>query len=901
MNAFTCLAIIYVAVCCTSIELISYTDIISAYRKITEAPGRDLRSFVISGKDASENNSLLRIIKDALISGGSRVFHTKIFPGSYQTGYQEFDDILSQIGETSRLSDPDELVSSFERNAQRGYPSTIVVMIENLEEGSDQSRALFIRLAALQSRGSFILVGTVVNSTGGWKDYELFRTLVSKEPKIDLLELREISIDDATFLIRSLGYDLPMEFIVDVFEMCSGNLWLIERTLQYYSEIGIINRSKSIDWAVFRFLPIPGSVEEYYQSTFSSLSDSELLVLDCLSMESGSIGLETLEVLLPAKDYGTPKALEELKTKKIVDIVFGEVKFVSTSFYRHFLKNRAESFPENVLFEVRSHKLFDKLPLHLKLISLLLNGDTKEVSGIVRNMGMSIVKSFHSLDQLDRFIDLAKDYIQDSRVIGQLQLIRSTHLYYLGYAAKAIEGLGLALEDPEYSIQRNILLGYIYNLQGEYSKSETMAQDVLKRPKITVRNRLDAISILSEVYLNRGEGEKSMDLAKSLLEESEKNNFYDLSGKALTLMGNNYLMVGDQEKAIESYDRSMVVSEEHGLKTQLMYNIINKGLILDSRGQYNEEISGYIDALRISYSIGDMAVRSFAVSSLADVQYNLGRINEAKSYLRTEAELLRITGNLPMQLYYMRAVAVTSLLDLDFVGLENSLNDGADLAMKLNVDEASKVMASFQSVIRAFRGDLPNGIGLSHFLDKLNPGESFLPYFYMIGALAFLAVGNRDDSVRCLSNFEESASNYSDHFYEGWAAAARLVSAIISNEMGNIGADASKFAGKFSDFPFVDALINSVKQVVEHHSSSDLTTLVILKINSACQNSIPKALNGLLRVVQAKLISYQFQVDPSTVYTKLSGEDGVDELMSRIYETVIADGAQSPKKASVAR
>ncbi len=881
--------------------MISYTDVISAYRKITEAPGRDLRSFVISGRDASENSSLARIIKESLISSGSRVFHTKIFPGSNQTGYQEFNDILSQIGETSRLSDPDELVSSFERNAQRGYPSTIVVMIENLEEGSDQSRALFIRLAELQSRGSFILIGTVVNSTGGWKDYDLFRTLVSKEPKIDLLELREISIEDVTSLIRSLGYDLPMEFISEVFEMCSGNLWLIDRTLQYYSEIGIINRSKSIDWAVFRFLPIPGSVEEYYQSTFSSLSDSELLVLDFLSMESGSIGLETLEVLLPAKEYGTPKALEELKTKKIVDIASGEVKFVSTSFYRYFLKNRAESLPENVLFEVRSHKLFDKLPLHLQLISLLLNGDTKAVSGIVRNMGMSIVKSFHSLDQLDRFIDLARNNIQDSKVIGQLQLIRSTHLYYLGYAAKAIEGLEPLLEDSEYSIQRNILLGFIYNLQGEYSKSEAMAQDVLKRPKITVRNRLDAISILSEVYLNSGEGEKSMDLAKSLLEESEKNNFFDLSGKALTLMGNNYLAMGDQEKAIQSYDRSMVVSEEHGLKTQLMYNIINKGFILDSRGQYNEEVSGYINALRISYSIGDIAVRSFTVSSLADVQYNLGRINEAKSYLRTEADLLRITGNLPMQLYYRRTVAVTSLLDLDLLGLENSLNDATDLAKKLNDDEASKVMASFQSVIRVFRGDLSNGTDLSHFLDKLDPGESFLPYFYMIGALAFLAVGNKDDSVRCLGNIEESASNYSDHFYEGWATAARFVSAIIRNDLGNIGADASRFAGKFTDFPFVDAMINSVKQVFEHHASSDLTTLVILKIDSACQNSIPKALNGLLRIVQAKLISHKFQIDPSIVYSKLSGEDGRNDLMIRIYETVIAAGTQNPKKASAAR
>ena len=881
--------------------MISYTDVISAYRKITEAPGRDLRSFVISGRDASENSSLARIIKESLISSGSRVFHTKIFPGSNRTGYQEFNDILSQIGETSRLSDPDELVSSFERNAQRGYPSPIVVMIENLEEGSDQSRALFIRLAELQSRGSFILIGTVVNSTGGWKDYDLFRTLVSKEPKIDLLELREISIEDVTSLIRSLGYDLPMEFISEVFEMCSGNLWLIDRTLQYYSEIGIINRSKSIDWAVFRFLPIPGSVEEYYQSTFSSLSDSELLVLDFLSMESGSIGLETLEVLLPAKEYGTPKALEELKTKKIVDIASGEVKFVSTSFYRYFLKNRAESLPENVLFEVRSHKLFDKLPLHLQLISLLLNGDTKAVSGIVRNMGMSIVKSFHSLDQLDRFIDLARNNIQDSKVIGQLQLIRSTHLYYLGYAAKAIEGLEPLLEDSEYSIQRNILLGFIYNLQGEYSKSEAMAQDVLKRPKITVRNRLDAISILSEVYLNSGEGEKSMDLAKSLLEESEKNNFFDLSGKALTLMGNNYLAMGDQEKAIQSYDRSMVVSEEHGLKTQLMYNIINKGFILDSRGQYNEEVSGYINALRISYSIGDIAVRSFTVSSLADVQYNLGRINEAKSYLRTEADLLRITGNLPMQLYYRRTVAVTSLLDLDLLDLENSLNDATDLAKKLNDDEASKVMASFQSVIRVFRGDLSNGTDLSHFLDKLDPGESFLPYFYMIGALAFLAVGNKDDSVRCLGNIEESASNYSDHFYEGWATAARFVSAIIRNDLGNIGADASRFAGKFTDFPFVDAMINSVKQVFEHHASSDLTTLVILKIDSACQNSIPKALNGLLRIVQAKLISHKFQIDPSIVYSKLSGEDGRNDLMIRIYETVIAAGTQNPKKASAAR
>ncbi len=875
-------------------ELIVSSNIREAHKMMIDAAGTGAGTFVISGRQGSGKSLLARSMVVGLRNKGILPYHTRVYHGTQSTGYREFVDLLAQAGKRDKISGPDEILEAFHQVIHNAYPSGIAFILESLDRCGDQSRDLFIRLSQMELRGSYLLLATILNSAGGWAEYELFRVMVENDAKIVLVELKESTLDDVVFLAEKLGYKLPEDFIKNVYEMCSGNLWYIAHAIEYYHRIGIINADMEIDWAMYRYLPIPPSIEDNYWGVYKSLTREEQLVLDCLMLESGSMDGQEFDTLLPENEYHTSKVVSALRNNSIIHATKERIGFFSVSFYQYYSNQRNGKVPERVLLAVRYRNTFGTLPLHLRLLSMLLNGESGEVLSIIRDMGVSIVKSFHSLGQLDRFIELAKSKIPESDLGHQMELIRGAHLYYLGYTADAAKGLeGLVFEEKE-RIQQNVLLGLIYNIQGEYAKSEACAQTVLSTPGIGERSRCDATAIMSEVCLNTGRTDESMELAQNLLTQSEKNGYYDLIGKALTLIGNNYTSQGKLDEAMKSYDRSIEVSERNELKTQLMFNLINKGSIYSGRGENDKEISGYLEALRISYSISEVAVRSFALSSLIDVYYNLGKIREAAAYLQVESELVETTGNANMQFWQNRNTMMFGLMDLKLSELAPVAEQAIEITNKLDYEEGREMFRAMTASLNIFLEDDHSISDLNLFVKRYEPSDSFLPYFYVLGSVTFLANGKFTKGMQSVDRLIEAcSSNSEDRFYRSWGKAALIMRLAFTLDSEKLLPAINSFEEKSSEFPFVDSIIKSGRLVFQHTSSADVAQLLLLKLDSDYVNSLPTLLYGLIRIIQARMLQASFHLDPLESCKKLGLEN--NKLFAKVLASLQANDSKATK------
>lgn len=865
-------------------------DVKSAYKIISGDFGENGKTIVLAGNIGSGKSLLAKIVGAELEDKGWRVFHTKAFQDNQSIGYKLYTEILGQWGKEVEKEQPEEILSGFEELIQSSYPQSTAIIMENLDRFGDQNRDLFLKLSEKTFRGNILIIGTVTYDASSRSNYDFFISLLRDAKNVTVIELGGLDKEDVGFLSRKRGYKVTADFVNDVYEMCSGNIWLIEHAFEYFTSLGIINSSKELNQAVYRFLPVPPTVDDYYNSVIKALPENGLLILDIMVLDSGSTGVVTLKVLLPETEYHTSDLILDLERKGLIRLAGSTVSFASVSFYRHYMGLDRPEVNDQVFMNAKNNPDFDELPLHIRLISFVVNGDHEIAAAIINEQGISLIRSLNSDDQLQRLKNLVQKKMPDSGLLNDLELVHGAHLYYLGYAAKAASTLENIRIDGPQSIQHRILLGLIYNLQGRYDQSETMARSVLEDPGISSRNHSDATAIMSEVCLNTGKPEESMKLAQELFEESMKNEYYDLVGKALTLLGNNYLIIGEMEKGLESYNKSIEVSKEHGLKTQLMYNLVNRGFIHDTRGQYDLEISDYLETIRISYSIGDVAVRSFAISSLSEVYYMLGMIEEANSFLGIQEEILEVTGNRGMKYELYRSTVRNMLLDIDLEGIDKFI----ELACKFSSpDEEEQVlimngMGATAELFRKIKG-LPDG--LTAYLFDYSPGDTFLPYFHFLGSVSYLLVGDVPNAIRCLDKLIETDELNADDFYRAWVKAAKMVKHTLTGETEIVENLSTKGGSEPSRVPFANFLAQSAGQILSFSTSGDMAQLIILKLNPDFSDTVPKLLASLVKCVQAHLMYLKFHVDPAELRAKLDVDDDSTGIPSLLYDLINGQGS----------
>jgi len=174
---------------------------------------------------------------------------------------------------------------------------------------------------------------------------------------------------------------------------------------------------------------------------------------------------------------------------------------------------------------------------------------------------------------------------------------------------------------------------------GNYRVLIELYSGVLPKDHFKDKTLLSDISIHGTVIGNLGQAHRDLGLAKKAIEYYERalvitREIGDRRNENTTLgnLGNAYRDLGQMEKAIEYYEMALVIAGEIGDRRNESTTLGNLGNAYIALGQIEKAIEYYEKALAIARKIGNRRNESTTLGNLGNAYITLGQIEKAIEY-----------------------------------------------------------------------------------------------------------------------------------------------------------------------------------------------------------------------------------------------------------------------------
>ena len=148
---------------------------------------------------------------------------------------------------------------------------------------------------------------------------------------------------------------------------------------------------------------------------------------------------------------------------------------------------------------------------------------------------------------------------------------------------------------------------------------------------------------LETEYRSLDEIKRSIELKETLL--SELSEADEISGYLLGSLGILYYQIDCYKKAIEYYERALVISRELGDRQGEGADLGNLGLAYSNLGEVEKAIDYYEQALVIAKEIGDRQGEGADLGNLGNAYKNLGQMEKAIDYYEQALVIAKEIGN----------------------------------------------------------------------------------------------------------------------------------------------------------------------------------------------------------------------------------------------------------------
>jgi len=143
---------------------------------------------------------------------------------------------------------------------------------------------------------------------------------------------------------------------------------------------------------------------------------------------------------------------------------------------------------------------------------------------------------------------------------------------------------------------------------------------------------------------SRGEYDRALESYERQLRISEELGDRLSIANAIGNMGLLYYRRGEYDRALESYERQLCISEEVGDRNGIARAIGNVGGVYGDRGEYDRALQNVERQLRISEELGDRVGTARAIGNMGVVYYRLGDYDRALGSLCRAEEEHRVIG-----------------------------------------------------------------------------------------------------------------------------------------------------------------------------------------------------------------------------------------------------------------
>jgi tetratricopeptide (TPR) repeat protein len=261
-------------------------------------------------------------------------------------------------------------------------------------------------------------------------------------------------------------------------------------------------------------------------------------------------------------------------------------------------------------------------------------------------------------------------------------------------------------------------------------------EDLLRRKRINeyllekVRDKEEKAKILSEfgtIFYYLGELDKALEYYEKTLELDEELGSKGGIAMDLENMGNIYRIKGELNEALEYYGMALKLNEELGRKEGIARVLVNKGIVYRIRRELDKALEYYEKALKLDKELGRKEGIAAVIGNMGVVYGINGEVGKALEYFENALELdeelgrkegiakdlvnigivYQTKGELGKAIeYYEKALRIFK--DMGNIGeiARVSMNIGDILVQKGDKERASDYYLEAKEAKRAFRGKL---------------------------------------------------------------------------------------------------------------------------------------------------------------------------------------------------
>jgi len=226
--------------------------------------------------------------------------------------------------------------------------------------------------------------------------------------------------------------------------------------------------------------------------------------------------------------------------------------------------------------------------------------------------------------------------------IGYLHLAQSDFPEALDYYTRSL-GMFLAMEDEERQSIAYNNIGIAYYRLGLYDESLNNFLKALRlREKLNDPLIYSTLNNLGNIYVRLGDNEKALEMYEGSLEHKRKHNKNVQS--TLNNIGQIYIDLKDYDRALKYLSEALRINEEKEDIKRIAIGLNNIAVVYEEIGKLDEALYNYQKALEIKENIGDKYGYANTSKNLANIFLIKNNLKQADILLEKSLAVAKDIG-----------------------------------------------------------------------------------------------------------------------------------------------------------------------------------------------------------------------------------------------------------------
>ncbi len=552
------------------------------------------------------------------------------------------------------------LKNLIEYNAKK-IPLLLIFKDAHYIDSGTKSFIEYLAQSEFQNKIMILLTGRIEGFIEEIKNYK-------KKNKWNFVELFPLKESESKALIKSFfkEKELSNEVIETLFKKTGGNPLFLEEFIK--------DLKSGID---YNLSELPNSLWALLEARIDRLPSNARKVLRTASVIGKTFWKGTLEtllenklekelILLEQKDYIYEQSSSRFKNDR--EYIFRH-ELLRDAAYKTLLKKQRREFHRKILNYIEEKKQREKIQPELYLQLAAYHSEFGEEYNKAVNfytesgdLAKARYASQEAINAYTKAIEILTQKISPDYNIqlGKLFKKRASTETFLSLYDKAIEDYEklTKFKNSEMKILGLIGIAYISGRKGDFDKTieYSLSAKVLAEKQGIKELKGEALNDLSFGYYRKGlykKGLKMGELAHKIYSEliSTETKEKDLSllklglGKSLNNIGNNHLAIGNYDKALNFYMRSLKISKKIDDKNGIAGKLSNIGIIHMDLGNYHEALDFHKQSLEIGKEISNKHRVGLSLNDIGVVYDEIEEEDKALEFYNQALTINKEVGN----------------------------------------------------------------------------------------------------------------------------------------------------------------------------------------------------------------------------------------------------------------